>query len=105
MVIEVGSLLRYHSRDTLGYALKASNVIVDGVSRPIQKKPITDLRKISHSGLLKLVYDNGAYTTLSNVSIEEEKEGLLKPVFKDGIVLRRQHINYIRQNIFNQVHT
>jgi len=104
LVIGVGSLLRYYSRDTLGYALKASNVTIDSVDYPIQKNPITDQSKKSHIGLLKVVHQDGRFQTVSNVDREGETEGFLVPVFKDGEIIKKYTMDEIRDHVYSQMH-
>ncbi len=86
LVIGVGGILRNHSRDTLGFALKATHVEVDGVPRDIEKDPVTDKGKKSHKGLIKLIKENGTYITKDNCDSEELEsfDNLLVTVFKDG---------------------
>jgi len=54
LVIGVGGILRNHSRDTMGFAIKATYVEIDGVPCPIEKDPVTDPKKKSAKGLLSL---------------------------------------------------
>jgi nicotinamide phosphoribosyltransferase len=52
-------------RDTSKYAFKASNAIINGISTPIGKDPITDAGKVSKKGYLDIVYDkDGNYKTI-----------------------------------------
>jgi nicotinamide phosphoribosyltransferase len=82
LVIGVGGILRNHTRDDLGMAIKATYVEVNGVGRNIMKDPITDHSKKSLSGRLQVI--NGKVK--ENCSFKEEEEGDLKIIFKDGIV-------------------
>jgi nicotinamide phosphoribosyltransferase len=85
LVIGVGGILRNHSRDDMGFALKATHVINDGESVDIEKDPITDPKKKSHKGLMYLVRDSdGIYRTVDQCTEEEEQSGLLEVVFRDG---------------------
>lgn len=89
------------SRDSLGIAVKATNAIVDGKQIPIYKQPKTDSTKNSAKGLLKVIKnENGFYTTLNNVTVEEEQQGELISVFKDGKLLREQTFEEIRNLIW-----
>jgi nicotinamide phosphoribosyltransferase len=84
-VIGVGGILRHHSRDTLGFALKATYVEVDGVPREIEKTPATDPRKRSHKGLITLARDEaGEYVTHDRQTAAGEAATLLALVFEDG---------------------
>ena len=89
------------SRDSLGIAVKATNAIVNGKQIPIYKQPKTDSTKNSAKGLLKVIKnEDGSYTTLNNVTIEEEQQGELVSVFKDGKLLREQTFEEIRNLIW-----
>jgi nicotinamide phosphoribosyltransferase len=100
LVIGVGGILRNHSRDTLGFAIKATYVEVNGEGREIEKDPITDNKKKSHKGLLSLTLgDNMEYITIDRCSEHEEKSGLLKTVFKDGQLVNEITFEQIKSNI------
>jgi nicotinamide phosphoribosyltransferase len=105
LVIGVGGILRHHSRDTLGFAIKATKVEVGGVERSIMKDPITDKSKKSHQGYLCLAKDaNDNYLTLDNVNSTMEKQGLLKPVFINGKLIGTTADLYaIRRKIENSL--
>lgn len=51
-----GGLLQDVNRDTFGFAMKASAAMVDGKFVRIQKKPATDSKKVSLSGIVLPVY-------------------------------------------------
>lgn len=73
LVIGVGGILRHHSRDTLGFAIKATQVVVNGVERPIEKDPITDRTKKSHRGYMALVMgEDGQMKTVDGIPTYEE---------------------------------
>jgi nicotinamide phosphoribosyltransferase len=100
LIIGVGGILRNHTRDTLGFAMKATKIEVNGVEKTIFKDPITDQKKKSHRGYLCLIKDEkGNYQTLDEVTREQEKEGLLLPVFRDGKLLTDYTIYDIRERI------
>lgn len=89
------------SRDSLGIAVKATNAIVDSKQIPIYKQPKTDSTKNSAKGLLKVIKnEDGSYTTLNDVTVEEEQQGELISVFKDGKLLREQTFEEIRNLIW-----
>lgn len=97
LVIGVGGILRNHTRDTLGFAIKATYVQVGEEQRDIEKDPVTDPGKKSLKGLLSLHKDaDGNYFTKDQCTWEEEKQGLLTPVFRDGKLLRLSQFNAIR---------
>jgi len=99
LVIGVGGILRFCTRDTLGFAIKATNVIVNGESRAIFKDPVTDSGKKSHRGLISLEMNDGHYITKDNVSEEEEAGGLLKTVFLNGKLMVDEDLETIRTRV------
>lgn len=89
MVYGIGSYTyQYVTRDTFGFAMKATYGIINGQPVEIFKDPITDGGvKKSAKGLLRVNTD----LSLSEcVTVEEETQGLLESVFLDG-VLKRDH--------------
>ncbi len=109
VVLGIGSFTyQYNTRDTFGFAMKATYGEVEGVGREIFKDPITDDgTKKSAKGLLKIELENGEYKLYDQVSWEEEKQGELKEVFKDGKVLIEEKLseirNRIRENVLQQI--
>lgn len=96
LVIGVGGILRNHSRDTLGFAIKATYVEVNGESREIEKDPYTDKGKKSHKGLFKVSKEDGVWVTKDRASLEEEDGGLLELVFLDGELIQHHNFHNIR---------
>ncbi len=101
VVLGIGSFTyQYNTRDTFGFAMKATYGEVDGEGREIFKDPITDDgTKKSAKGLIKIEKQNGAYQLIDQVSWEEEKQGELKEVFRDGKLLIDQSLAEIRERI------
>ena len=101
VVLGIGSFTyQYNTRDTFGFAMKATYVEINGKGRAIFKNPITDDgTKKSAKGLIQLYTENGKVTFKDECSLEEEKEGLLQTVFKDGHLLREQSLQEIRKNM------
>ena len=104
VVLGVGSFTyQYNTRDTFGFAMKATYGEVDGEGRDIYKDPITDDgTKKSAKGLIKIIKENDQYKMLDQVSWEEEKEGELKEVFRDGKILVEEKLSAIRNRVLNQ---
>jgi len=99
MVLGIGSYTyQYNTRDTFGFAMKATYAVVGGESINIWKDPKTDdgLKK-SAKGLLCV--DN-ARRLIEEVSVEEANTGLLKTVFKDGHLLRETNLSSIRDRLY-----
>jgi nicotinamide phosphoribosyltransferase len=88
LVVGIGGILRQGTRDTLGFALKATHVEVNGQHKDILKTPVTDVAKHSHCGYMKVFNDNGIIKTQDRVSFEESNTGLLRSVFLDGKIIK-----------------
>ncbi len=72
-------------RDQLAIAIKASAFVVNGEVVPVYKQPVTDASKNSVKGFLKVVKgEDGEYSLIDNVSMEEEKETALQTIFLNG---------------------
>jgi len=96
LVIGVGGILvQSHSRDDLGFAIKASQIKVDGKLIPIKKDPITDPGKKSLSGYL--MQKDGVVK--ENCSWEEMESGDLKLVYSSHIRYEPQTIESIRARV------
>lgn len=76
-----GGLLQKLNRDTLKFAFKCSSVTVNDDESDVYKEPKTDSGKQSKRGRLKLVCENGVYSTRK---MHEPGEDLLQEVFRDG---------------------
>jgi nicotinamide phosphoribosyltransferase len=101
VVLGIGSFTyQYNTRDTFGFAMKATYGEVNGEGRAIFKDPITDDgTKKSAKGLMKIELENGKYKLIDQVSWEQEKRGELKEVFRDGKLLIDQTLSEIRYRL------
>ena len=101
VVLGVGSFTyQYNTRDTFGFAMKATYGEVSGKGRDIYKDPITDDgTKKSARGLIKIIKDNGKYKLIDKVSWEEEKKGELREIFRDGKLLIDEKLSDIRKRL------
>lgn len=101
VVLGIGSYTyQYNTRDTFGFAMKATYGEVNGEGREIFKDPITDDgTKKSAKGLMKIELQNGVYTLIDQATWEQEKQGEMKEVFKDGKLLIDQTLTEIRNRI------
>lgn len=101
IVLGIGSYTyQYNTRDTFGFAMKATYGEVNGLGRAIFKDPITDDgTKKSAKGLMKIVKESGTYKLQDQVAWEEEREGELKEVFRDGKLLIDQTLQEIRNRV------
>jgi nicotinamide phosphoribosyltransferase len=87
VVFGVGSFTyQYNTRDTFGFAMKATYVEVEGKGREIFKDPITDDgTKKSATGLLFVAKPEGEdYRLFDRVSWNNECNGELKTIYRDG---------------------
>jgi nicotinamide phosphoribosyltransferase len=89
IVFGVGSYTYQHNtRDTLGWAMKATYCEINGVGHSITKDPVTDCGiKKSHSGLLKVIKgSSGHYQLIQNTTWENfnSNDNQLKLFFKNG---------------------
>jgi len=105
VVLGIGSFTyQYNTRDTFGFAMKATYGEVDGEGRAIFKDPITDDgTKKSAKGLMKIDLVDGVYHLTDDVSWEEEKQGELKEVFRDGKLLVDQSLNDVRARVKSDI--
>jgi nicotinamide phosphoribosyltransferase len=102
VVLGIGSYTyQYNTRDTFGFAMKATYGEVNGEGREIYKDPITDDgTKKSAKGLIQIYKDqNGYYQLKDQCSWEEEKQGELKEVFRDGKLLIDDSLANIRKRV------
>lgn len=105
LVLGIGSYTyEYVTRDTFGFAMKATWGSVDGFAKNIFKNPKTDSGfKKSAKGLLKVYREDGKLTLKDQCSYLEEAESLLTTVFKNGEVLREQTLSEIRGVVLNNL--
>ncbi len=105
VVLGIGSYTyEYVTRDTYGFAMKATYGEVNGEGRNIFKDPKTDDgTKKSAKGLLAVHNDNGQLVLKDECSWEEEKQGLLQTVFENGQCFNEQKLSEIRERIRQQL--
>lgn len=102
VVMGLGSFgFQYKTRDSLGWAIKATYAENNGKGIPIFKDPKTDNgMKKSATGLLRV---NDDLTLSENVSWEEEAGGLLETVFENGELKREHTLLEIRERVMSYV--
>lgn len=99
LVVGIGGLLlQQHTRDELGFAIKATYAEVNGEVRELMKDPITDHGKKSHKGLIKLTKENGQFITKDQQTWDQERTGLLETVFYNGFLVKELTFDQIRAN-------
>jgi nicotinamide phosphoribosyltransferase len=89
-----GGLLQQVNRDSMHFAMKANAAKVNGEWRAVNKKPSDSGLKASKAGRLALVKENGDYKTVARDSVPES-ENLLETVFRNGKLVKRQHLKEI----------
>lgn len=103
IVLGIGSFTyQYVTRDTFGFAMKATHCTVNGENREIFKQPKTDSNKNSHKGLLAVTEVDGKIICHQNVSrfLERSIKGnMLAPVFYDGSLIINHALVDIRERI------
>ncbi|QKJ85343.1 nicotinamide phosphoribosyltransferase [Paramixta manurensis] len=105
VVFGVGSFTyQFNTRDTFGFAMKATYGEVNGVGRMIFKQPKTDGGlKRSARGLLQVVVDEqGEFQLRDEQTHQQEQGGALKTRFLDGKLVNQEHIDVIRQRLAAQ---
>ena len=105
VVFGVGSFTyQYNTRDTFGFAMKATWGAVNGKGRMIFKEPKTDSGlKRSARGLLRVERDaQGELQLHDEQTWEQEKTGELKTRFLDGKLYNVDHFEQIRQRLAAQ---
>jgi nicotinamide phosphoribosyltransferase len=105
VVLGIGSYTyEYVTRDTYGFAMKATYGEVNGEARNIFKDPKTDDgTKKSAKGLMQVAEVGGTLVMKDQCSWEEEKQGLLKTVFENGKIVNEQSLSEIRARINKQL--
>lgn len=101
VVLGIGSYTyQYVTRDTFGFAMKATYGEVDGVGREIFKDPATDDgTKKSAKGLLKHSFVEGVWTQTDQASVREEKDTELLTIFRDGVAYDHVDLEVVRQRV------
>lgn len=101
LCLGVGSFTyQFKSRDSLGFAVKATACKINGELKEIFKQPKTDDgTKNSLKGLIAIYEENGTYVAKDCVSEAEEMAGALEPVFVNGNLMKDYSLSEIRERI------
>jgi nicotinamide phosphoribosyltransferase len=102
IVFGVGSFTyQFNTRDTFGFAMKATYVEVNGIGREIFKDPVTDSgEKKSAKGLLFVGEDeHGNLYVEDMVKIEQELSGELNIIYENGRFQKPKTLSKIRQTL------
>lgn len=106
MVFGVGSFSYQHvTRDTFGFAMKATWCEVSGEARDIFKLPKTGngMKNSAKGRLAVLRGDDGELKLVSQATPQEESDSLLRPVWRDGSFLIRENFADIRKRVLAQL--
>ena len=105
VVLGIGSYTyQYNTRDTFGFAMKATYGEVNGEPREIWKDPITDDgTKKSAKGLLYVGKNENGYYLEDQVTKAREQEGCLEVVFENGKLIKDWTFTEIRNNAANNL--
>jgi nicotinamide phosphoribosyltransferase len=103
VVLGIGSFTyQFNTRDTFGFAMKATYCEINGEGREIFKDPITDDgTKKSATGLLCVTRDeySGDYMLMDRVDWQTSKGGELKTIYRDGSFENTTTLLEIRENL------
>jgi nicotinamide phosphoribosyltransferase len=106
IVLGVGSFTyQYNTRDTFGFAMKATYVEVNGEAREIFKDPITDDgTKKSATGLLAVFKNevNGNYELVDHCNWTTENNGELQTIYNSGKFFNTTTLTTIRELLKQQ---
>ncbi len=108
IVFGIGSYTyQYNTRDSFGFAMKATAGSVNGELREIFKDPVTDSGvKKSAKGLLRVELEEGNYVLYDQQTLEQEEGGELQVVFIDGEAINLQSFSEVRSKVMSvQPHT
>lgn len=99
IVLGVGSFsYQYVTRDTYGFAMKATWAQINGVGHDLFKAPVTDSGvKKSATGRLAIRDTGNELELLERATPEQEADSLLQPVWENGKFLRQQTFAEIRE--------
>ncbi len=103
-VFGIGSFTyQFNTRDTFGFAMKATAGVVDGELREIFKDPATDSgTKRSARGLLAVTRgDDGELELIEQTSWDHVRNCEFEPVFVDGTLVRDESLADIRRRVRN----
>ncbi len=104
-VFGIGSYTyQYNTRDTFGFALKATHAVIDGEEKFIFKAPKTDKDnfKKSQKGMCYVYRDGEDILYKDELTLKaqaEFKDNLLEIVFKDGELIKDYSLSEIRNRL------
>lgn len=102
VVYGIGSYTyNFATRDTLGFAMKATAGIIDGEHVMLFKDPKTDVGKRSHKGRVAVLQTENGIEWKDGFLKEEDipKESLLQTIFLNGKVTKETSLQEIRERL------
>ena len=101
VVLGIGSFTyQYNTRDTFGFAMKATYVEVNGEGREIFKDPITDDgTKKSATGLLRVTMDHNGYKLVDQQTWAGENATLMHTIYNNGLLSCQITLTEIRNRL------
>lgn len=105
VVFGIGSYtFQYNTRDTLGFAIKATHVVINGEEKMLYKDPKTDDgTKKSNKGRVVVLKENNEFKTIDSLLIEDQYQyreiDQLKTVFKNGNLIKNDSIYSIKERL------
>lgn len=98
---------QYKTRDSLGFAMKATYAEIDDKPVMLMKDPKTDSKKKSQRGMVLVMRDQVTNEIVMIDGLSNHPQDIdaihantmLEPVFKDGVVLRKESLSEIRQRL------
>lgn len=101
IVFGVGSYTyQYVTRDTFGFAMKATSAVINDKRKTIFKDPITaDGSKKSAKGLLCVDLKDNEFILYEDVTEGLENTGALETVFENGKIMKGTHLSEIRAKL------
>ena len=105
VVLGIGSFTyQYVTRDTFGFAMKATYGEVNDEGRNIFKDPKTDDgTKKSAKGLLQVKMGEYGLELKDEATWEEEAQSLMELVFRDGELMREERLERIRERMAERI--
>lgn len=94
-----GALLQKLNRDTCKFAIKCSAIKIDNVWKDVYKDPITDKGKKSKAGRFSVIKGLNEFVT---VHYDSDINDILRPVYKNGSILRYDTLSNIRKTAENK---
>lgn len=96
-----GGLLQKCDRDTMKFAMKANQIVIDGKAQDVYKNPVGDPSKRSKAGRQMVVQARGSLVSIREGS---EIQNELQDVYIDGNILKTYDLTEIRKRADGQTY-